>query len=87
MAASWSKAPTGDARATSNRVSRGTNLVSKMEHRMLPRDEITLTCLLVILAIAVTVWWRIALRLVAVLIMVILALGTIHLAVFLGIAR
>jgi hypothetical protein len=54
---------------------------------MLPRDEIPLTYLLAILAIAVAIWWRIVLRLVAALIMAILALGVMHLAVFLGIVK
>lgn len=53
---------------------------------MLPYDEIALTYLLAIIAIAVTIWWRIVLRLVAALIIAILTLGVIHFAVFLGVA-
>lgn len=82
-----SRAPIGDARRGVTATSCGTTLVSKLEQKMLPRDEIASTYLLVILAIAVTIWWRIVLRLVAALVMVIMVLGVIHLAVFLGVAK
>ena len=52
---------------------------------MSPLDERTMTYLLVILAIAVTLWWRTALRLVAAIIVVILIFGVIHLAGMLGV--
>jgi hypothetical protein len=56
-----------------------------LEHTMSPLDERTMTYLLVILAIAVTLWWRTALRLVAAIIVVILIFGVIHLAGMLGV--
>jgi len=60
-------------------------LVKMLEHTMSPLDERTMTYLLVILAIAVTLWWRTALRLVAAIIVVILIFGVIHLAGMLGV--